>query len=184
MKKQELLEIAEVIAETVVKVLERKKLVGKGGKSDRTAYQKTESLLYNYCGFKKIVQQRMQEIEDLKKYGVPQRSVDIVKYSPSSGTVQGTVLPEESVEKAVQRVEESIVDTVQAIDLVDKGMVALKNDPYYKVLEMRYFEGRSQEDIAMVFNCSQATISNNQSRLVRELSMKIFPDQTVKELLE
>lgn len=182
LNKKSMVELAELIADAVVKVLEKRGTLNPS-RPKKSAYQKTESLLYNYRGFKKIVQDRLREIEELRKYGVPQKSGSIVQYTPHTGTVGQLVLPEESVENAVKRVEESIVDTVRAIDLVDKSMVALKNDPYYKVLEMRYFEGRSQEDIAMVFGCSQATISNNQSRLVRELSMQLFPSQVADEII-
>lgn len=183
-----MVEMADLIAEAVVNVLEKRGIIGRGQAviSDRpkkTAYQRTEQLLYNYRGFKKIVADRMEEIEHLKKYGVPKRSTSIVEYSSHGGTVQGTVLPEESVEQAIRTVQDSIVDTVHAIALIDKCMATLKNDPYYKILEMRYFEGRTQEDIALDFNCSQVTISNNKSRLVKQLSMQLFPNQVVEEML-
>ena len=88
------------------------------------------------------------------------------------------------MESAVHRIKASVQDTVQAIALIDKCMGQLKNDPYYKILEMRYFEGRTQDDIALEFNCSQVTISKNKGRLVRELSMRLFPNQAVGEMLE
>lgn len=179
---------ANLVANAVVEILEKKGLLGKSasasdGRPKKTAYQKTEQLLYNYNGFNKIVAERMYEIEQLKKYGVPQKSGSIVQYTPHSGTVQGTVLPEESVEQAIRNVQASMVDTVRAIEMVDNGLAALKGDPYYKILELRYFGGCTQEDIASEFGCSQVTISKNQSRLVRELSMQIFPNQVAEEML-
>lgn len=157
---------------------------GKTERKEKTAYQKTEQLLYNYNGFKRIVAERMDEIEYIKKYGVPKKSGAVVEYGGNCGTPQGIVLPEESVDAAVQRIKASVQDTVQAMALIDKCMGQLKNDPYYKILEMRYFEGRTQDDIALEFNCSQVTISKNKGRLVRELSMRLFPNQAVGEMLE
>lgn len=188
MEKEQMLELAELVATAVVTALEKKNIIGNGAtnepkKSEKTAYQKTEQLLYNYRAFKKIVEERMTEIENLKKYGVPKRSASIVKYSPKTGTVGGIVLPEDSVEAAVRTVEASVEGTVRAIALIDKSMAALRSDPYYRILEMRYFEGRTQEDIALEFNCSQVTISNNKNRLVRELAMRIFPNQTIDEFM-
>lgn len=151
-------------------------------KTEKTAYQKTEQLLFNYVGFKRIVEERMQEIEDLKTYGVPQKSAGF-EFTPHTNVVSGIVLPEESVERAVENVVKSVQGTVQAIALIDKCMAALKNDPYYPILEMRYFEGRTQEDIAYELKCTQKTISQNKGRLVRELSMRLFPDQVVDEML-
>lgn len=153
-------------------------------KQEKTAYQKTEQLLFNYMGFKRIVEERMQEIEDIKLYGVPKKGSAVVEYGGNvGGTVQGIVLPEESVERAVENVVRSVEGTVQAIALIDKCMATLKNDPYYPILEMRYFEGRTQEDIAYELKCTQKTISQNKGRLVRELAMRLFPDQVVEEML-
>ena len=151
---------------------------------EKTAYQKTEQLLYNYRAFQKIVKERMDEIEDIKKYGVPKKSGAIVEYGGNvGGTPRGIVLPEESVESAVQRIMDSVQDTVAAISLIDKCMAQLRSDPYFCILEMRYFEGRTQEDIAYQLKCSQVNISKNKGRLVRELSMRLFPNQVIEELM-
>ena len=187
--KQTMVELAELISESVVNALEKRGLfvgttvANNCGKQEKTAYQKTEQLLYNYRGFKRIVEERMREIEELRKYGVPQ-SCAVKEYVDKGNAVQGLVLEEESVDAAVRNVQASVEGTVQAIALIDKCMAALKNDPYYKVLEMRYFEGRTQEDIALTLNCSQVTISNNKGRLVRELSMRLFPNQAIAEMMK
>ena len=108
---------------------------------------------------------------------------DAIKQYGGGSVAGGLVLPEESVEAAVHRIQASVQDTIQALNLIDKCMSQLRSDPYYKLLEMRYFEGRTQEDIALEFNCSQVNISKNKSRLVRELSMRLFPNQVVGELM-
>ena len=149
---------------------------------EKTAYAKTEALLYNYNGFQRIIKERMDEIEEIKKYGVPKKGEAVKQYG-GGGSVSGLVLPEESVESAVRRIEESIKQTIHAVNLIDRGMAALSSDPYYGILRMRYFEGRTQEDIAFEMKCSQVNISKNNSRLVRELSFRLFPDQSVSELL-
>lgn len=183
MRKQEMLELAEIIATTVIEALEKRNAISTTPKVDKTAYQKTEQLLYNYRNFQKIVADKQAEIEELRMYGVPQKSGSIVEYTPHTGNVQQTVLPEESVEAAVRNVEASVQGTVEALALIDKCMAALSKDPYYKILEYRYFEGRTQEDIALEYGVSQVTISNNKNRLVRELSMRLFPNQVADEML-
>ena len=189
MERQEMVELAEIVSKAVVAALKENNLVGGADnpvqkRSEKTAYQKTEQLLYNYRGFQKIVADRMQEIEDLRKYGVPQKSaMSGGERVQSSRSNVGIVLPEESVEQAVRTVQESVQGTIQAIALIDKCMNSLRSDPYYKILELRYFEGRTQEDIAWHYNVSQVTISNNKNRLVRELSMRLFPNQVVDEMM-
>lgn len=188
MEKSDMLEFATMVATAVVTALEEKKMIGTAAgntsaKPEKNAYQKTEQLLYNYNGFKRIIRERELEIESLRKYGVPQKSLSIVEYSPGGGTPQGLCLEADVVEAAVRAVEASVHETVQVISMIDKCMDSLKNDPYYDILEMRYFEGRTQEDIADYMRCSQVTISKNKSRLVTELSIRLFPNQAIKEML-
>lgn len=187
MNKQEKLEFAELIATAVVNTLKKEGIINpptQKPKSDKTAYQKTEQLLFNFNGFKRIVAERMQEIDDLRKYGIPQKSsMSGGERVQSSRSVQGIMLPEESVEAAVRSVEASVHGTVQVINLIEKCMSALKNDPYYDILEMRYFEGRTLEDIGVYFGCDHTTISRNKNRLVRELAMRLFPDDVSNEMM-
>lgn len=183
MNKQEMIEFADIVAQAVVKALGHSP-VSANPKMEKTAYKKTEMLLYNYRGFQKIVEERKQEIAEIRKYGVPQKSaMSGGERVQTSHSVQGIVLPEESVEAAVRNVERSVQGTVDAIALIDKCMASLKSDPYYMILEYRYFEGRTQEDIAVIYGVSQVTISNNKSRLVRELAMRLFPNQVIDEML-
>ena len=190
--KQSMLELAEIISQTVVTALKDNGIVGntntpvreKAEKTPKTAYQKTEQLLFNYNGFKRIVEERKQEIADLRKYGVPQKSaMSGGERVQTSRTNVGIVLPEDAVEDAVRNVERSVQETVAALALIDKCMTMLQRDPYYDILPMRYFEGRTLEDIGVYFGCDHTTISRNKNRLVRELSMRLFPDEVVKEFM-
>jgi hypothetical protein len=185
MQKQEKLELAELVASAVITALKQEGLIAGAVKpvNAKTAYQKTEQLLYKYNNFKKIVDDRMKEIEEIRKYGVPQTSGAMGERVQNGNLPHGIVLPEESVENAVHRIKASVETTVQAISLIDKGMATLKNDPYYDILEMRYFEGRTLEDIGVYYNCSAMNISKNKNRLVNELALRLFPDQVVGELI-
>jgi RNA polymerase sigma factor (sigma-70 family) len=168
--------LATIIAEKVVEILKKSNLVKDNSK---TAYQKTEQLLYHYKSFKKVIKERELEIETIKQYGVPQRSTSIVGYTPKTNSVPSMNLESDVVENAVRNVQASIYDTVQVIAMIDKAMDSLKQDPYFKILEMRYFDGITQEEIADHFGVSQVTISNNKNRLVRRLSIELFPSQAV-----
>ena len=180
--KNDLEQLVALVVENTVKVLEDKGLIKKPGISEKSAYAKTEALLYNYRGFCRIVEERKREIEELRKYGVPGKSASF-EYTPHTNVVTGLLTEEESVESAVHNVERNVECVKQAIALIDKGIAALKNDPYYDILPMRYFEGRTQEDIALELNITQKTVSVHKARLVKELSMRIFPNDVAKEML-
>ena len=195
--KESMVELATLVAQSVVEALEKKNIIGNtintinnnvvgasaNGKTEKTAYQKTEQLLYNYRGFQKIVQERLDEIEEIKQYGVPQSSNPFSERVQGGTLPGGIVLPEESVEQAVHRIHCAIESTVRVIALVDRSLELLKNDPYYSILEMRYFDNRTLEDIAAYFSCDTSTVSRNRSRLVKELALRMFPDDVVNEYM-
>ena len=192
MDRQRMMELADLISKAVVKALQDSGLVfvddttesAPHHKKEKTAYQKTEALLFNYNNFRKIVEERKQEINDIRKYGVPRRNTQYGEVRVrTSRNVQGIVLEQDAVENAVRTVEATVQETVQALNLMDNCMAALKNDPYYEVLPMRYFEGRTLEDIGSYFGVDHTTISRNKRRLVKELAMRLFPDEVTKEIM-
>lgn len=186
--KECMVELAKIVSTAVVEALKDNNIIGSAkatpAKSEKTAYQKTEQLLYNYMGFKRIVQEKMDEIADIRRYGVPQKSGGMGERVQGGNLPSGIVLPEESVENAVRSVQASVQGTVQVIAMIDKCMLALKNDPYYEILPMRYFEGRTLEDIGVYLGYDHSTISRNKNRLVKELAMRLFPDEVVHEFMK
>lgn len=193
-----LTEIVQTVVDATISLLIDKGLLGTASASlesasaspkktsmkEKSAYAQTEALLFNYRNFQKIVRQKEQEIEDIQTYGVLENGSAVKKYGGNLGGLpRGIVLDEERVETAVQKIRESMETTVQALDMIEKGLETLKHDPYYKILEMRYFEGRTQEDIAVAFKCTQPNIHYHRSRLVKELSVILFPDKVAKETL-
>lgn len=199
--KECMVELATLVAQSVVEALEKKNIVGNTintinnnvvgtsantnakPKTEKTAYQKTEQLLYNFRGFQKIVQERLDEIEEIKKYGVPQ-SCGAVGERVQGGTLPGgIVLPEESVEQAIHRIEKSMSTVISTINLIESCLRELENDPYYKIIPLRYFDGCTVEDIGLQLNCDAGTVSRNKSRLIKDLALRMFPVQVIEEYM-
>ena len=188
-ERTELDQIIQTAVESTVKLLESKGVFGNANSksasanAEKSAYQRCEQLLYNYRNFQKIVQERKQKIEDIKQYGVPQRSQLFVGGNPGGSGNHEYKFEEEKVQDAIYAIEKSMESIVQALNLIDEGLQALSSDPYYKILEMRYFEGRTQEDIAAYFSCTQPNVTYHKTRLVKELSIRLFPEKVIKELM-
>ena len=62
-------------------------------------------------------------------------------------------------------------------------MTGLQNDDWYPILKMRYFDGMSGDDIAKTLGCTPPNITHHKNRLVKELAIRIFPDEVIKEML-
>ena len=178
----EIQQFADTVATAIIKSLENRGIANCKLET-RSAYEKTEQLLYSYREFEKIIHEKELEIAELKKHGVSHRTNSVVEYGTHCAAKR-TVLPEESVQGAVHTVQRDIVEVKKALEMVDKGLEALKNDPYIGILKMLYYDGETQEYIAMKYKCSQVTISNNNKRLVNRLAMWLFPNQVVNEIIE
>ena len=187
-KKQELMCIIQAVVDATLTGLEERGLlkpaitkVG-GAKGKQTAYERTEALLLNYNQFKAMVEDREAEIATIRKHGVLASCGNVL--SPTvRGITAKQAVDEGLVEAAIERASNSIYATVQAIALVERGLESLKGDPYYKILEMRYLEGKTQIEMAEYFGCTQQNISYNQTRLVKAMSIRMFPDKVVEECL-
>lgn len=68
------------------------------------------------------------------------------------------------------------------VDIVDKALNELKDDFYYDIIPMIYFEGCSREEVADFFDTTVTTISRNKRRLIDKLKLFIFADDVIYEL--
>lgn len=68
------------------------------------------------------------------------------------------------------------------IKLVDAALETLKDDLYYEVIPMTYFEGNTREQVAEYFDTTVTTISRHKVRLVNQLTPILFSDDTIIEL--
>ncbi len=58
----------------------------------------------------------------------------------------------------------------------------IQDDPYFDIIELYHFEGRSREDVAEYFDTSETTISRNKKRLLEKLADVLFSDDLIYEL--
>lgn len=72
--------------------------------------------------------------------------------------------------------------TQKLIKIIDTALNTIKKDKYYKVIEYIYFESKTREEIAEIFDCEVKTITRNKNRLVNQLKIIIFSDDVIKEL--
>lgn len=179
--------IVEVIEATVEKMmveLRRERMLSGGGVVGGTsAFKKTEQLLYMYPSLLKIVEEKKQEIEEIKMYGVRGKSKSIVVWSPKTNVQGGgTVLSEDTVQNAVEAITQEIEKVESTIQRVEEALSKVESDPYYYVVKMRYFDGLVNEAIADEVNRDASTITRNKNRLVGQLATYLFPTNKIDEI--
>ena len=68
------------------------------------------------------------------------------------------------------------------VNRINDALYSIKDDPYYDLIPMIYFEEKSREYIAEDFDTTVTTVSRNKTRLVNKLKAMLFSDDTIYEL--
>lgn len=75
-------------------------------------------------------------------------------------------------------------DTVKFCNLVENALSSISADPYYKIIELKYFQKWTHERIAEYFNVNVSVISKRRTLLINSLRSIIFSDEFIKELYD
>lgn len=72
--------------------------------------------------------------------------------------------------------------TVKVCEQIEAALDEIKDDPYYDIIPMYYFENETRESIALTLNTTVRTIGRNKHRLVNDLKVKLFSDSCIYEI--
>ena len=72
--------------------------------------------------------------------------------------------------------------TIKLCDKIDTAMNTIKDDYYYDVISLYYFDGMTREEVAERYNTSETTISRNKKRLIDALSAVLFSDDLIFQM--
>lgn len=177
--KQVIEETAKQTAKEIVNELKKQGLIKD---NNRSAYQKTEILLFNYNDFKAAIVDKRTQIQTLKQIGLPEKSTSITSFSK-----QPIYEFKDAAEKTAEQIEglkRSINTTQFFINTIDNALTVLADDNYFDIIRLKYFENKNQSEIAEVFGVDESTITRNKNRLIKKLSIGLFSDDVILELYQ
>ena len=70
------------------------------------------------------------------------------------------------------------------VELIDMGLASVKDDPYYGIIELKYWKRRSMEYIADEYNTATTTIYRNRDKLVRSIKNVVFAGDMLKAIMK
>lgn len=137
---------------------------------ERNYFKETEILLYNYPALKLKVEQDEEFLFDPESYIAPiNRSKDVVIFSKKN--MGNTIL---DIDKYTQGVKSSMMRTRQETVRIERAVETIKDDEYYDVIPMKYWDGLTIEEIAERLGREEKTIRRNKSRLINKLKIMLF----------
>ena len=81
-------------------------------------------------------------------------------------------------------VEDASETTKNFCELVTRALSRIREDPYYQIIELKYFEHWTHEKIAEFFDVDVSVISKRRTKLINQLRPLIFSDDFIRELFE
>ena len=85
---------------------------------------------------------------------------------------------------AVKTDKKNTIKTQKLITKINQALELIKDDPYYSIIEMIYFEGKTREQVAEFYDVEPKTLTYNKKRLINILKTVLLADLTVKEILK
>ena len=147
-------------------------------KESKSTFQRTEQLLYLVPQLKEAINHNKQRIDDLKRYGIPKSSNAVKIIDSSFVRKEDNEIVEQEISKLLQR---NYIISAQ-LKWINGIVESLRNNKFYDLIELKYYEQKSYEEIAEYFDCDVSTVSRNKNKLINKIKGLLFPANSIEEL--
>lgn len=167
------------IVKKVLEELKNKNLL----KNPKSSFKSTEKMLYSLSVLPEAIKLLKEEIKELEE-----ESKDIPRITAKSNTLvlnerEATyVYGDETLETRISELKQVVAKVNSRIRIVNNALDKIKDDKWYDIIPMYYFDRNTIESIAEELDCSVSTISDNKKRLMNKLKVYIFPDVFMEEM--
>ena len=139
-------------------------------------FYQTECLLYAYRGAIQTIRDEEEYIVFLEMYGLPKISKSFVGAAKID-------ISKDILQEKIDALRQSIEFLRSSIRLIDMALSSIRQDKFYDIIEMKYFEGMSMEQMAEHCYVSVATVYRQRERLVSTLAEVIFVGDVFNTIL-
>ena len=77
---------------------------------------------------------------------------------------------------------EDMTITPKFVEMIENALQDVADDPYFQIIELKYFKGWTHEQIAEYFDVQPAAISKQRTKLINRIRAGIFSDDFISEL--
>ena len=148
----------------------------------KSIYSKTESLLYNLPQLKKAVQERREQISEIERYGLPRVSKSFTVFIPNSGYVD-TTSEYEKKENKLDQLHGVIIELENRIAQIEAAVDTVKDDPYFPIIKMKYFDKKTNAQIAERLKCDESTVKRNKNKLLESIRFALFRNIILEDMM-
>lgn len=168
--------VVDITTENVFEILRKS---GFEIKEKKSTFQRTEQLLYLMPKLKEAISHNKQRISDLKKYGLEKKG-SAVHVIPTTTPIKKD--EEELIDLEISKLNQRNYIINSEIKWINSILNTMIKDKFYKIIELKYFNNKTYEELAEDLECDVSTISRNRTRIINELKVLFFPNDSIDEL--
>jgi len=162
------LTLEEIINTAVHKAVDAQRAAGE--RQPKDAFSATEKRLYAYPIIKLKIASDREHIVEIQQNGAPGRSKIVIGLQ-KSGT---RLTPEQIADVLIQDIKAQVAENEHEIETMDKALMTIAGDPYEDIIRLKYFEGKSGEEIAVILSCDPRSVVRHRSHLVGRIAVFLY----------
>ena len=136
----------------------------------KDVFKATEKRLYAYPVLQAKIKDDEEMLEEIEQYGLRGRSKSITRFIKSGIRLE----PDEIKEAVMLDLRATIDGDKYEISRIDKAIEQIADDEYREIVRYKYFEQKTDEEIADLMHCAPRTVRSHKSRLVGRLSVFLY----------
>jgi hypothetical protein len=143
------------------------------GEEELSAYAATERRLYAIPILRERIADAREELAELETLGVEalkEHSLSLVRILRPGIRLT----PEEVHAAQLSHLRGRLAADEREVRKMQAALTSVEDDPYYRVLELKYFQNAKDAQAADKLCCDPSTVRRNRLRLVRRLALRLY----------
>ena len=125
-----------------------------------------------------------KEIESMIDRAAVQAAERTLKHLKDAGRVKHYFSNSFRKTEEVLYLYPNLPDDNEMKEKINKALEKIRDDDYFGVIESRYFDGMTINEISEIYDCKYQNISKKRNKLIKILASELFPEDVLKELIE
>ena len=136
----------------------------------KDAFKATEKRLYAYPLLLTRIKDNRETVAEIEQHGIRERSHSITRFIRSGSRLE----PEEIKAAILMDLRAQIENDLHETMRIEKAMNQIGDDEYKEIIKYKYFEQKTDEEIAELIHCAPRTVTSHKTALVRRLSVILY----------
>ena len=77
----------------------------------------------------------------------------------------------------------AIIELENRIAQIEAAVDTVKDDPYFPIIKMRYFDKKTNAQIAERLKCDESTVKRHKNKMLESIRFALFRDSILEDMM-